>query len=89
MCHPMVIHFEEEHNGVQQVTLFRITGRHMTPLDRQVQESVNIEERARRSEECLNLKKEWAGSKLPVITIQKPKGIRDPNLGDKIDRQKN
>ena len=33
-----------------------------------------IEEVAGKPEECLNLKSEWAGSKLPGISVSKPKG---------------
>ena len=75
VTHPMVIHFMEEHEGRPQEVLFRLTSKHQTPLDRQVQESVNIEEGAKSPRECLNLKNEWAGSKLPGISIQRPKGV--------------
>ena len=71
----MVIHFMEEHEGRPQEIHFRVTSKHQTPLDRQVQESVNIEEGARSPRECLNLKNEWAGSKLPGILVQRPKGV--------------
>ena len=54
-----------------------------TPLDRQIQESVNIEERSLRPRECLNLKSEWAGSKHPGLTIQRPKGVMREKDRDK------
>merc|ERR1712240_287130 len=73
--HPLVIHFLEEHQGERQDVLFRILSKHHTPLDRQIQESVNIEERMSQIKECLNMKNEWAGSKIPGITIVKPKGV--------------
>ena len=50
--HPLVIHFLEEHQGRPQETLFRITSKHQTPLDRQVVESVNIEEATGRPAPC-------------------------------------
>ena len=70
-----MIHFLEEHQGEVQEVLFRILSKHHTPLDRQVQESINIEERMSKVKECLNLKNEWAGSKIPGISIVKPKGV--------------
>ena len=72
--HPLVIHFLEENQGKEQETLFRITTKHQTPLERQIVESVNIEEAAGRPAECLNLKSEWAGSKLPGLQVLAPKG---------------
>ena len=36
---------------------------------------MNIEERMSQIEECLNMKNEWAGSKIPGIAIVKPKGV--------------
>ena len=79
--HPMVIHFGEEHGVQPQELLFRILSKHNTPLDRQVQESVNIEYRSMCPSECLNLKNEWAGSKLPGLMIQRPKGEIAPRGG--------
>ena len=74
MTHPMTLHFLEEHNGVQQEVILRILNKFHTALARQVAESVMIEEVAGKPEECLNLKSEWAGSKLPGISVSKPKG---------------
>ena len=71
--HPMTLHFQEEHSGNQQETVFRIISKHYTPLERQVIESVVIEEVAAEKEECLNLKSEWGGSKLPRIAASRPK----------------
>ena len=59
----------------------RILSRHLTPLDRQVRESLNITKASACPDECLNLKSEWGGSKLPDLQIQTPKGVakvRDP-----------
>ena len=46
----------------------------MTPMDRQVQESMNIIEESRKPGSCLNLKSEWAGSKIPGLQVKVPKG---------------
>ena len=69
LTHPMTLHFLEEHNGVQQEVILRILNKFHTALARQVAESVMIEEVAGKPEECLNLKSEWAGSKLPGISV--------------------
>ena len=61
--HPLVAHFREEHDGVTQEILLRVLSWHMTPLDRQVTESLNILRAAKYPEECLNLKSEWGGVK--------------------------
>ena len=37
-------------------------------LDRQVHDSIRIEELAEKEEECSNLRREWRGHKLPGIT---------------------
>ena len=52
----------------------RILSKHMTPLDRQVRESLNIMKASKVAEECLNLKSEWGGSKLPGLQVHSPKG---------------
>ena len=54
--------------------LMRVTSKHLQALERQVRESINIEKCSRVAEECLNLKNEWAGSKIPGIRVSKPKG---------------
>ena len=59
--HPLTIHFREEHGGRQQEVLMRILSRHISSLDRQVVELLNILKASRTSEECLNLKSEWGG----------------------------
>ena len=53
----------------------RITSKHLYALERQVRESVNIEKCAKNPQECLNLKNEWAGSKIPELKVSRPKGI--------------
>ena len=45
-----------------------------TALERQVIESLNIVRASEVPEECLNLKTEWGGSKLPAIEVSRPKG---------------
>ena len=75
LAHPMVGHFWEEHRGIQQGVLMRILSVHITPLDRQIQESNNIMEAMRAPAECLNHKTEWGGSKIPTMTVNTPKGV--------------
>ena len=80
--HPLVTHFEEEHEGQPLEVLMRILSKHLTPLDRQVRESLNISLAAKQEEECLNLKSEWGGSKLPNLAVTVPKGVgRRQTLG--------
>ena len=67
--HPMVLHFLEEHQGKTQETLFRILSKHRLALDRQVMESIKIEEVSSKPQEALNLKSEWGGSKLPGLQV--------------------
>ena len=42
LTHPMVLHFWDGHQGRKQEIFMRLTSSHLTPLDRQVTESVNI-----------------------------------------------
>ena len=72
--HPLVLHFREEHQEERQPILMRVLSRHMTALDRQVTESLNIITTSKVPEECLNLKSEWGGSKLPDLQVSRPKG---------------
>ena len=51
---------------------------HKRALERQVLESLRIEEGSLIQEESLNLKSEGASSKLPGMQVQLPKGIRKP-----------
>ena len=55
--------------------MMKITSRHLHALERQVRESINIERCARKPIECLNLKNEWAVSKLPGVKVSRPKLI--------------
>ena len=59
----------------------RVLSRHMTPLDRQVTESLNILKASKVPEECLNLKSEWGGSKLPDLQVTRPKGTSGKKEG--------
>ena len=54
--------------------MFRVFSKHYSALERQVAESVLIEEISGSQEICLNLKNEWAGSKLPGVMVSRPKG---------------
>ena len=47
---------------------------HLTPLDRQVEVSVNILDSGKVSKESLNAKYEWGGAKIPSILVTSPKG---------------
>ena len=73
--HPMVIHFWEDHSGRRQDCLMRILSGHLTPLDRQTTESVNILEEGKTPDRSLNLKTEWGGAKIPGILVSQPKGV--------------
>ena len=76
--HPLVLHFAEEHSGTRQDYLMRVTNFHKKALERQVLESIRIEEGSLHQEQSLNLKSEWASSKLPGMQIRTPKGVRRP-----------
>ena len=56
--HPLVIHMREEYSRRQQEVLMRVISKHITPLDRQMRESLNIIKASKETEECLNLKSE-------------------------------
>ena len=73
--HPLMTHFREEHSGKAQEILMRVISKHITPLERQVCESLNIIRASGKPEECLNLKSEWGGSKLPSLSVSVPKGV--------------
>ena len=66
IAHPLVDQFWEEHNGRKQEVLMRILSTHLTPLERQVQESANILKAMTHPQECLNRKSEWGGPKYQV-----------------------
>ena len=85
--HPLTIHFHEEHSGKVQETVFRIISKHYSALERQVMESVVIEEVAARKEECMNLKSEWAGSKLPGLAVTKPTGTSRKAVKEEGDKR--
>ena len=56
--HPLVIHFCEEHQGCKQEVIFRVLSSHLTALERQTVESVNILTATRDLGEILNNKSE-------------------------------
>ena len=74
-AHPIVIHAVEEHGGIVQPVLMRVLSSHLTSMDRQIQESLNILEEARKPGQCMNLKSEWAGAKIPGLAVNLPKGL--------------
>ena len=53
--------------------MFRIVS-YRSALERQISETVIIEEVAANPEESLNLKSKWGGSKLQEIAVSRPKG---------------
>ena len=55
MTHPLVLHFWEEHRGRRQEVIMRVISTHMTPMERQIREAVNITESMKKGSECLNL----------------------------------
>ena len=63
--HPLVIHFCEEHRGRKQDILLRVLSSHLTALDRQTTESVNIIQAGMNPGMALNNKSEWGGAKVP------------------------
>ena len=80
ITHPIVLHFWEEHNGEKQNVLMRILSGHLTPMDRQIQESVNILGASRNPPEALNLQSEWGGSKIPGLNVHTPKGVSSARI---------
>lgn len=73
--HPVVVHYWEEHEGRKQDFIMRIISGHLTPLERQATESINIVEAENRPQEALNRKTEGGGAKIPGILVTHPKGI--------------
>ena len=63
----------------------RVTSKHIQVLDRQVLESVNINKAAKVEGECLNLKSEWAGTKIPGLRVNNPKGTGSNKEGGEIE----
>ena len=65
--------------------MMRVLSRHLKALERQVRESVLIEKEAEIEKECLNLKSEWAGSKIPGLRVFNPKGLGSTKLGGEVE----
>ena len=59
---------------------------HLTPLDRQVAESINIMDSGKVPQESLNSKTEWGGAKIPSILVTKPKRVAAIN-SDKGEKE--
>ena len=68
----------EEHEGLTQPILMRTLSAHITPMDRQIQESLNIILETKKEGNCLNQKNEWAGVKIPDLEVKIPKGVARP-----------
>ena len=83
ISHPMAVHFWEEHAGTRQEVLMRVISRHLTALDRQVEESVNILVSGKVPEESLNSKNKWGGAKIPSILVSSSKGVAKNQIGRK------
>ena len=62
-------HHIEEHRGEEPEYWMRVTSTHKTPMQRQVEEAVRIEEARGRSNITLNRKSEWRSSRIPRIRI--------------------
>ena len=71
--HPLVLHFREEHQEESQPILMRVLSRHLTALERQVTESLNIIKASKVTEECLNLKSEWGAPSFQTYKSPDPK----------------
>ena len=71
----MVAHFWVEHGGMRQPILLRGVSYHRTPTERQVTESIRIENGMKSPESLLNLKSEWTGSKLSGVSVKVPMGV--------------
>ena len=52
--------------------MMRVTSTHLTALDRQITESVNI---LAGNSGSLNQKTEWGGAKIPSLLAKSPKGV--------------
>ena len=53
----------------------RVVSTHLTPLERQMQESCNVIKAMQKQEECLNRNSEWGGATLPGIRVSTPRGV--------------
>ena len=76
--HPLVIHCIEDHGGEIQPILMRTLSAHLTPMERKIEEPMNIMEESRKQGSCLNLKSEWAGAKILGLQVKVPKGVAAP-----------
>ena len=83
--HPLVQHFWEEHGGVQHKVILQVLSRHIKALERQIEESVLIERTSEIEKECLNLKSEWPGTKIPGLRVNNPKGTEYNKEGGEIE----
>ena len=72
--YPLVAHFREKHGGVTQEILMRVLSRHLTSLDRQIKEFLNIIKASRNPDECLNLKSVWGEQNSQIYRFPHSKG---------------
>ena len=77
----------EEHDGDIQPILMRTLSAHLTPMDRQVQESLNIIEETKKEGHFLSLRSEWAGAKIPGLQVQSPKGITKDKRANPMENE--
>ena len=82
--HPLNIHFNEAHDGLEQEVIMRTLTTPQTALARQVWESVTIDiMSARKPESCLNLKSEWGQSRTPaLVNKERPAGRKPERMKD-------
>ena len=73
--HPLVIHFCEEHQGRKQEVIFRVLSSHLTALERQTVESINILAAGRDLGDILNNKSEWGELKYLAFWSPPPKEL--------------
>ena len=65
----------------------RALSTHLTPMDRQITESLNIILEARKPGNCLNLKSEWAGAKIPGLQVSTPKGVSRGRKQEEVEEE--
>ena len=86
LSHPLVLHFWEQHQGRRQEIMMRVTSTHLTALDRQITESVNI---LAGNSGSLNQKTEWGGAKIPSLLVKSPKGVARLVRSQEIEAEPN
>ena len=85
--HPLVIHFCEEHQGRKQEVLFRVLSSHLTALERQTVESINIMTAGRDLGDTLNSKSEWGEQRSLDFWFLLQKGLPEVKRRKTRDRR--